>query len=177
MRLAFTCHGLLLAVLLVGFASTLGLATLEPMFALLGAGKPELLPLISEYMSVWYLAIPLLVIPMAGNSAIRASGDTKTPAKIMILAGLINGAFSTRCWSFGYGPFPGIRFKAPRLLADSVGLVRCVAHCVCVNHTRATWFAQTKNIIVDWKQILTIGTPAALSNALNPLAVPLLRGC
>ncbi|MCZ8485309.1 MATE family efflux transporter [Vibrio lentus] len=97
MRLAFTCHGLLLAVLLVGFASTLGLATLEPMFALLGAGKPELLPLISEYMSVWYLAIPLLVIPMAGNSAIRASGDTKTPAKIMILAGLINGAFSTRC--------------------------------------------------------------------------------
>ncbi|MCP4946152.1 MAG: MATE family efflux transporter, partial [Aestuariibacter sp.] len=86
----FTCHGLLLALLLVGCASTLGIIALEPLFTLLGA-KQELLPLISEYMSVWYLAIPLLVIPMAGNSAIRATGDTKTPAKIMLLAGLING--------------------------------------------------------------------------------------
>ncbi|MFA0124313.1 MATE family efflux transporter, partial [Vibrio sp. 10N.261.48.A2] len=85
------------------FASTLGLVTLEPMFVLLGA-KPELLPLISEYMSVWYLAIPLLVIPMAGNSAIRANGDTKTPAKIMMLAGLINGILDPLL-IFGYGPF------------------------------------------------------------------------
>ncbi|WP_033936041.1 MATE family efflux transporter, partial [Vibrio cholerae] len=84
-------HGLLLALLLVAAASTLGLLTIEPLFLLLGASH-ELIPLIKEYMVVWYLTIPLLVLPMAGNSAIRATGDTKTPAKIMMLAGLINGA-------------------------------------------------------------------------------------
>ncbi|MFA0465214.1 polysaccharide biosynthesis C-terminal domain-containing protein, partial [Vibrio sp. 10N.261.45.F1] len=43
--------------------------------------------------------------PMAGNSAIRANGDTKTPAKIMMLAGLINGILDPLL-IFGYGPFP-----------------------------------------------------------------------
>ncbi|WP_458794351.1 MATE family efflux transporter, partial [Vibrio cholerae] len=79
-------HGLLLVLLLVAAASTLGLLTIEPLFLLLGASH-ELIPLIKEYMVVWYLTIPLLVLPMAGNSAIRATGDTKTPAKIMMLAG------------------------------------------------------------------------------------------
>lgn len=66
----FTSHGLLLAVVLVTIASTLGFFTIEPLFSLLGA-KEDSIPLIEQYMQVWYLTIPLLVIPMAGNSAIR----------------------------------------------------------------------------------------------------------
>ncbi|MEF1304143.1 MATE family efflux transporter, partial [Vibrio owensii] len=100
----FTSHGLLLAVVLVTIASTLGFFTIEPLFRLLGA-KEDSIPLIEQYMQVWYLTIPLLVIPMAGNSAIRATGDTKTPAKIMMLAGLINGILDPLL-IFGYGPFP-----------------------------------------------------------------------
>lgn len=50
-------HGLLLALLLVAAASTLGLLTIEPLFLLLGASH-ELIPLIKEYMVVWYLTIP-----------------------------------------------------------------------------------------------------------------------
>lgn len=84
-----TTHGLLLAVIMMVLASTLGVLTIEPLFSLIGA-RADLLPIINDYMSIWYLAIPLLVIPMAGNSAIRATGDAKTPAKIMILAGAIN---------------------------------------------------------------------------------------
>ena len=100
----FSSHGLLLAVLLVALASTLGLFTIEPLFLFLGA-EQSLLPLIHQYMDIWYLTIPLLVVPMAGNSAIRATGDTKTPAKIMMLAGLINGVLDPLL-IFGYGPFP-----------------------------------------------------------------------
>ena len=100
----FSTHGLLLAVLLVTLASTLGYFTIEPLFRRLGASD-DLLPLIDQYMQVWYFTIPLLVIPMAGNSVIRSTGDTKTPAKIMMTAGLINGALY-RSSIFGYGPFP-----------------------------------------------------------------------
>ncbi|MCG6283469.1 MATE family efflux transporter, partial [Vibrio diabolicus] len=100
----FSTHGVLLAVCLVAIASTLGFFTIEPLFLLLGA-KAELIPLIEQYMQVWYLTIPLLVIPMAGNSAIRATGDTKTPAKMMMLAGAINGCLDPLL-IFGYGPFP-----------------------------------------------------------------------
>ena len=165
----FTCHGLLLAVLLVGFASTLGLVTLKPMFALLGA-EPEILPLISEYMSVWYLAIPLLVIPMAGNSAIRASGDTKTPAKIMMLAGLINGILDPLL-IFGYGPFPELGIQGAAI-ASGFSWFGALCGSLYVLTIREKLLAppKLKSIIDDWKQILTIGTPAALSNALNPIA-------
>lgn len=85
-----TTHGLILAISLILIACILGFFTIDPLFTLLGA-EDKLLPLIDEYMSIWYLTIPLLVIPMSSNSAIRATGDTKTPAKIMMLAGLING--------------------------------------------------------------------------------------
>lgn len=105
----FSSHGLLLAVLLVALASTLGLFTIEPLFLFLGA-EQSLLPLIHQYMDIWYLTIPLLVVPMAGNSAIRATGDTKTPAKIMMLAGLINGVLDPLL-IFGYGPFPELAFR------------------------------------------------------------------
>ncbi|KOO12547.1 multidrug transporter MatE, partial [Vibrio xuii] len=86
----FSSHGPILAVTLVAMACAIGLSTIDPLFLLLGA-EEELLPLIHQYMQIWYFTIPLLVIPMAGNSAIRATGDTKTPTKIMMLAGFING--------------------------------------------------------------------------------------
>lgn len=80
----------------------------------MGEEEPELLPLISEYMSVWYLAIPLLVMSMASSSAIRASGNTKTSAKIIMLAGLINGILDPLL-IFGYGPFPELEIQGAAL--------------------------------------------------------------
>ncbi|GAL15092.1 MATE family of MDR efflux pumps [Vibrio astriarenae] len=116
---ALSTHGLLLAVSLMVLASIAGFFSIEPLFSLLGADQ-ELIPLINEYMQVWYLAVPLLVIPMAGNSAIRASGDTKTPAKIMMLSGVLNGLLDPLL-IFGVGPFPELGIQAPRLPAPSVG--------------------------------------------------------
>ncbi len=165
----FTCHGLLLALFLVCCASAVGIVTLEPFFTLLGA-EAELLPLISEYMLIWYVTIPLLVIPMAGNSAIRASGDTKTPAKIMMLAGLINGILDPLL-IFGYGPFPELEIQGAAI-ASGCSWFGALCGSLYVLTIREKLLAppKLKNIIDDWKQILTIGTPAALSNALNPLA-------
>ncbi|WP_261903504.1 MATE family efflux transporter [Vibrio fortis] len=165
----FTAHGLLLAVILVISASMLGIFTLEPLFSALGA-EPELLPLISEYMLVWYLAIPLLVIPMAGNSAIRASGDTKTPAKIMMLAGLINGVLDPLL-IFGYGPFPELGIQGAAIASGFSWFgALCGSLYVLIKREKLLALPKPKDILNDWKQILTIGTPAALSNALNPLA-------
>ncbi len=117
-----TTHGLLLAVILMVLGSTVGWLTIEPLFSLMGASA-DLLPIIHEYMTVWYIAIPLLVIPMTGNSAIRATGDAKSPAKIMIMAGLINGILDPLL-IFGYGPFPELGVKGA---ATSSGISWAVA--------------------------------------------------
>ncbi|HAS6170568.1 TPA: MATE family efflux transporter [Vibrio vulnificus] len=169
----FTTHGLLLAVVLVALASTLGFFTVTPLFTLLGA-KEELIPLIGQYMHVWYLTIPLLVIPMAGNSAIRATGDTKTPAKIMMLAGLINGVLDPLL-IFGIGPFPELGIQGAAIASALSWLGALIgSFYVLIQRERLLALPQWQRLKEDWQQILKVGTPAALSNAMNPLSGAIL---
>ncbi|HAS6395658.1 TPA: MATE family efflux transporter [Vibrio vulnificus] len=169
----FTTHGLLLAVVLVALASTLGFFTVTPLFTLLGA-KEELIPLIDQYMHVWYLTIPLLVIPMAGNSAIRATGDTKTPAKIMMLAGLINGVLDPLL-IFGIGPFPELGIQGAAIASALSWLGALIgSFYVLIQRERLLGLPQWQRLKEDWQQILKVGTPAALSNAMNPLSGAIL---
>ncbi|WP_157631176.1 MATE family efflux transporter [Vibrio pacinii] len=169
----FSSHGLLLAVVLVTIASSIGIVTIKPLFLALGADA-QLLPLIEQYMHIWYLTIPLLVIPMAGNSAIRATGDTKTPAKIMMLAGLINGVLDPLL-IFGYGPFPelGIQGAAIASAFSWLGAL-CGSLYVLAKREKLLALPKTTRLLADWQQILKIGTPAALSNALTPLSGAIL---
>lgn len=163
-----TSHGLLLAVALVVSASLIGFLTIEPLFRLLGA-QTELLPLIKQYMQIWYLTIPLLVIPMAGNSAIRATGDTKTPAKIMLLAGIINGVLDPLL-IFGYGPFPELGIQGAAIASACSWLGALIGSLyILARRDKLLARANLKMLNSDWRQILTIATPAALSSAMNPL--------
>lgn len=168
-----TTHGLLLAVALVAVAALLGLITIEPLFRLMGAPK-ELIPLIQQYMQIWYLSIPLLVIPMAGNSAIRATGDTKTPAKIMLLAGIINGVLDPLL-IFGYGPFPELGVQGAAIASACSWLGALIGSLyILVGREKLLTLPQQKTLYQDWRQILTIGTPAALSSAMTPLCGAIL---
>lgn len=104
-----TTDSLLLSLLIVVFLASLGLATVDPLFAALGAGS-ELLPLIRDYMEIWYLGMVFLVIPLVGNSAIRASGNTLLPSLIMTLAAAANILLDP-LFIFGWGPFPALGIK------------------------------------------------------------------
>ncbi|USP04648.1 MATE family efflux transporter [Vibrio sp. LQ2] len=169
----FSTHGLLLAVTLVAIACTAGFFTIEPLFLLLGA-KAELIPLIEQYMQVWYLTIPLLVIPMAGNSAIRATGDTKTPAKMMMLAGAINGCLDPLL-IFGYGPFPELGIQGAAIASAFSWLGALIGSLyVLVKRDRLLAPPHFASLRHDWQQILKIGTPAALSTAMSPISGALL---
>lgn len=169
----FSTHGLLLAVSLVAIACTLGFFTIEPLFLLLGT-KAELIPLIEQYMQIWYLTIPLLVIPMAGNSAIRATGDTKTPAKMMMLAGAINGCLDPLL-IFGYGPFPELGIQGAAIASAFSWLGALIGSLyVLVKRDRLLAPPHFASLRHDWQQILKIGTPAALSTAMSPISGALL---
>ncbi|WP_423839955.1 MATE family efflux transporter [Vibrio mytili] len=169
----FSTHGLLLALALVTIASSTGYFTIAPLFGFLGATDP-LIPLIEQYMQVWYLTIPLLVIPMAGNSAIRATGDTKTPAKIMMLAGLINGMLDPLL-IFGLGPFPELGIQGAAIASAFSWLGALVGSLyVLVKREKLLAKPQWAFVKQDWQQTLKIGTPAALSTAMNPLSGAIL---
>jgi len=79
----YATDALTLAGLFVGMLTLIGLATVEPLFRLLGA-TDSMMPLVRQYMLIWYPGMIFYVVPMIGNNIIRATGDTATPSVVKI---------------------------------------------------------------------------------------------
>ena len=71
-----TTDSLLLVALIIICVAGLSFFALDSIFTLMGAST-ESLPLIKQYMIPWLSGVVFVVIPIVGNSAIRATGDTK----------------------------------------------------------------------------------------------------
>jgi putative MATE family efflux protein len=164
-----------LAAIIVGILSFAGFYFIDEMFLLLGASE-ALLPLIHEYMDIWFVGSICLIGPMIGNAILRASGDTKTPSIIMGSAGLIN-AILDPIFIFGLGSIPamGIKGAAIATLISWVFGLLLVLYIIGVKrqliHTK---LLPLKTFIASSKGILNIGLPAAGANMLTPLAAAVL---
>lgn len=170
-----TTDSLLLAVAIVTVLAGVGLLTITPIFEAMGASG-EALELIREYMRPWYLGIGFLVIPMVGNSAMRASGDTKTPMTIMLVSGLVNLALDPFL-IFGWGPFPRLEL-AGAAIATVVSWNVTFFAALWVLHFKKRMLefsaVSPKLVVASWRRVLRIGVPAALSNTLHPLSAAAL---
>lgn len=166
---------LFLAVILVALLSALGAFTIHPLFRLLGA-TDALIALIYDYMVIWYLTVPMLVLPMVGNAAIRATGDTKTPSIVMTAAGIVNGILDPLL-IFGLGPFPawGIQGAA---IATSISWFIAMLLSVYILRQREgllVWQLSARpQLIANWRTLLQVAIPASFTNMLTPLANAIL---
>ncbi len=166
----FATGSLMLATILVGILATIGLFTIEPIFRMLGASE-DLMPYISDYMVVWYLAGVFLALPMVGNSVLRASGDTKTPSLIMAAGGGVN-ALLDPLLIFGWGPIPGLGIQGAALatmIAWGIGVVWIIALLVKRQLMLPRLLTLTELRFTS-EGILKIGLPAAGANMLTPIA-------
>jgi putative MATE family efflux protein len=167
-----TTDSLTLSLLIVALIVVAGLLTIDPIFRLLGA-TDEMLPLIRQYMRVWYPGMLFVVIPMVGNNAIRATGDTKTPSIIMMIAALANSGLDP-LFIFGIGPFPRLEL-AGAALATVIGrsITFSVALWVLSRRERMVTreFPGFAAVWESWRGILYIGLPSALTNVVVPLGI------
>jgi len=114
-----------------------------------------------------------VVVPMVGNNAIRATGDTKTPSAIMLVAVGINIILDPLL-IFGLGPFPRLELQGAALttvFARATTFV--VAIYVLAHRERMITLVMKpfKSVINSWKIILLIGLPAAGTRIIIPLAI------
>lgn len=170
-----TSDGLVLANTVVIVLAIGGFLTTGSLFRSLGASE-DLVSLIRTYMLWLYAGAGFLVIPIVGNSAIRATGDTKTPAIIMGVAGLVNIALDPLL-IFGPGPFPRLGLQGAAIATVISWVVTFVAalrilhrrlHMIdwSIPHPRVMWGS--------WKGILYVGVPAAATQTLLPVAVAIV---
>ena len=168
-------RAILLGVIVVIIFVILGLFTIRPVFSSLGA-SPEILDYISDYMSIWYLGVPFVVIPMIGNNIVRATGDTFLPGMLMVSSGIVN-AILDPLLIFGYGPFPEMGIKGAALatvIARSTGLIFILIVLIKREKLLTLYFGKFKNILSTWKDVLHIAGPASLGMLITPISIALI---
>ncbi len=170
-----TTHSLILAVVFALGLMTIGLPNIEPLFSFFGA-PDELMDYIKDYMVLWYFGVPLIIIPMLGNSAIRAQGNTLIPALIMgvsILANII----------LDYGLILG-NLGMPKLevygasLATFLSRILTLVASLSFLHFKFGMISfkgfSYKKMIQSWKEVLKIGIPAIATQMIIPISISLI---
>lgn len=173
----YTTDSLILGILLVLIFIIVGMFTIEPLFRLLGADD-QTLPYVIDYMKIWYPGVIFVVIPMIGNSAIRALGDTKTPALIMTVAAVVNIVFDP-ILIFGFGPIPAMGIKGAAIATViSRAITLIVALYVLIYRKKSVSISHVKfkEILHSFKDLLYIGIPNALTKIMTPLAIGVITG-
>jgi putative MATE family efflux protein len=161
-----------LAVVLVALVSGAGIATVRPLFALLGA-EGAVLDHVVAYMRIWYVGMVFLVVPMVANNILRAGGDALVPSAIMVGVAALNLAL-TPLLVFGLWGLPRLEVEGAAwasLIARAVTAV--VSLGVLAFRERLIAFAlpPTAALLASWRRVLFVGVPAALGNAVNPLGI------
>ncbi|MFQ5635249.1 MAG: MATE family efflux transporter [Gammaproteobacteria bacterium] len=149
----------------------LGLMNIVPLFRMLGA-TDELLPLIDDYMGIWFFAEPAAAVMWTCLAAMRARGNSLLEGKIITTASVIN-AILDPIFIFGWFGFPRMEVAGAALatlVANAIMLVGTLGWLHFRLHVFATPFTRFANIVDSWRRMLHVGLPAMATNAIVPIA-------
>jgi len=149
--------------------------SINTIFSIMGA-SPELIVLISEFLLVWYLGIPFLLVQFAGTAVMRAIGNSKLHGRLMILSAIVNAALDP-ILIFGLGPIPAYGISGAAIATVITWVVSNIFICYYLAKReqllKIFWPGLAK-LINNWKRLLSIAMPAALANMITPLATGIL---
>jgi len=163
---------LILSFSITAAICVVGILTISPLFRLLGAPE-DMIPLIAGYMKILYVGVPFVVVGMVGMSSMRATGDTRLPSKLMVLAAVLNILLDPLL-IFGLGPVPAMGLKGAALaallarasiFAGTLYFMRRRLNMLSFNRPHADELRKS------WRDILHVGIPAAGTNAVIPIAI------
>jgi len=167
----YTRDGLVLALIIVFAIMLAGLLTIEPLFKMLGASD-EILPLIADYMTVWYWGAFTVVVPMVGNAAIRGTGDSVTPAWIMSSAAILNIILDPFI-IYGIGPFPRMEMQGAAIATVISRTVTMMAalYILCYRDKLIEFkIPHISKLFKRLKDVLEVGVFTAMIHILIPIA-------
>lgn len=154
------------------FAAVLAVVMLQvsdSVFMALGAPR-DLLPLINQFMTVWYAGLPLLVLPIVVNGLIRAAGEARFPSILMVLAALINAVVSPFI-IFGLLGFPALGMAGAAIATIIARLVITVWALHWLFRARLVTFRTglTDTFLPCIREVLRYGAPAFLAQLVSPV--------
>ncbi len=166
---------IILSFLITAIIAGIGIVTIDPLFRMLGASE-ELLPLIRSFMTILYLGVPFIVVGMVGMASMRATGDTRLPGKLMVIASVLNIILDP-ILIFGIGPIPALGLDGAALAAliargaifvGTVYFLRVRLRLLVLSWPRR------EVLFRSWRDILHVGLPAAGTNIIVPMGATIV---
>lgn len=164
-----------LSVVIVVPTSVIGMLTIDQVFGAMGA-TGQVLEYVRDYMEIWYPGVGMLFMPIVGNAAIRATGDTRTPAVIMGLSGGLNMVLDP-LMIFGLAGFPRMEVQGAALATVlSWGLTSIAALALLRWRERLIDLRPPRlaAVLESWKAILFVAGPAAATSMVVPISAAVL---
>lgn len=159
-------YGLFLALAITALIGLIGLITLKPLFQALGADETTM-PLVREYMIVWYAGCVVVLTPPVGDGNLRATGDMIRPSIVMMICAVGNIILDP-IFIWGLGPIPALGIRGAALatvLSRGFGMAATL-----IFNARSGLLDVSKprlaEVISTWRSILFIGVPAAVAQLL-----------
>jgi len=163
--------GLFLTIAGTLAVSVAGYFSIDPLFSALGA-QGRILELVGEYMAVWFLGAVVSIMPPVSDSCLRAAGDVKRPMIVMCICAVLNIALDP-IFIFGFGPVPAMGLEGAAiatLIARTVGMLASL-YFLHFGHGLIDWSVPSLGELMrSWWEIVSLGVPASLNQALGPLA-------
>jgi len=161
----------MLAGLVLAIAVLFCYLFMDTIFGLLGA-TDELMPLIHDYMSIWFWAEPLSAVCWICLASMRARGNSMLEGQIITLAAVLN-AILDPIMIFGMFGFPRLEIAGAALAtltSNVIVLVGTLSYLHFKLDVFAAPFGRLASVLESWKEMLRIGLPAILTNTVVPIA-------
>ena len=168
---SYTTQSLFIALTIAVTFAISGYQSMDLIFELLGAPK-HLMPLIHQFMDIWFLGSFVVVIPMVGNSAIRAAGNTKLPSLVMMSVALVNIILDP-ILIFGLFGFPRMELAGAALatvISYSIAFILGL-YFLAFKFRFLSWSSCYTNIFKHWHAILRIAIPSIGTNLIAPISI------
>ena len=169
-------HTLLLVLILVVSLAVFGRIFGPHLFRVMGADE-VILPMVTEYMNIWFIGLPLFALPMVAMSMLRALGNARIPGALMTagaaiqvllapalifgLPGIHDGiGYTGSAWAFVTSRF--LTLLATAYVLTRRGMIRPLGD----------W----RGVLHSWSEVLKIGVPSIMTNLVGPVSMGVVFG-
>ncbi len=166
----FAAHGMMIAFLSGIVFAVLGISFMDLIFKALGT-PDTLMPLVDDYMRIWFIGAAFITVPIVGNSAIRATGDTLTPSLIMLLVVLINIILNP-VLVFGFLGFPRLEMEGSALatvFANALGMLAGLYILIYKKKIITLYSFNWRGFGHSFKTLMSVAIPVGLTNTILPV--------
>lgn len=140
---------------------------------LMGA-RGQVLADATAYMQIWFTGSVCLIVPVAINGLLRATGDGISPALLLLAAAVFNISLNP-LFVFGWGAVPGFGMQGAAIATVTgrgLGMIGALFLIWRKDLLRLS-YQRFRDGLGYLREIARIGLPASLSTSLNPIALSL----